>query len=105
MENMHQIALPLLTKMSIQDSKQWCNYVDKVQQLINDTLARNTGETPFRILTGLHMINQLLQKLRNFLEQEVIEKNDVSDEPKCDQISQKFSTKIMLSKKKNGKNI
>ncbi|GFV10124.1 retrovirus-related Pol polyprotein from transposon 17.6 [Trichonephila clavipes] len=51
-ERIHQTLIPVLTKLSLDDSTKWYKYVDKLQRILNSTICRSTKWTPFELLEG-----------------------------------------------------
>lgn len=72
-ERLNRVIIGMLTKMSINDPKQWFKYVSRLQSTINSTTTRSTGMTPFELLVGVKMrinedmelANQLDEALRH----------------------------------------
>ncbi|XP_055931841.1 uncharacterized protein LOC129962124 [Argiope bruennichi] len=57
-ERMHRILIPVLAKLSIDDSAKWLKFVPNVQRIINSTISRSTKFTLFELMTefgGPHM--------------------------------------------------
>lgn len=54
-ERINKIVITILFKLCAENPQQWCRYVERVQQCINNTLPRSTRVSPFRILTGLEI--------------------------------------------------
>ncbi|GFU06235.1 pro-Pol polyprotein [Trichonephila clavipes] len=54
-ERIHQTLIPVLTKLSLDDSTKWYIYVDRLQRLLNSTICRITKCTPFELLVGTKM--------------------------------------------------
>ncbi|GFV24075.1 integrase catalytic domain-containing protein [Trichonephila clavipes] len=48
----------VLTKLSLEDSTEWCKYVDRLQRILNSTICRSTKWTPFEQLVGTKRRNK-----------------------------------------------
>ncbi|GFU03001.1 hypothetical protein TNCV_2954361 [Trichonephila clavipes] len=57
-ERIHRILIPVLTKLSLDDSTKWYKYVDRLQRILNSTISRSTKWTPFELLVGIKMRNK-----------------------------------------------
>ncbi|GFW77803.1 transposon Tf2-6 polyprotein [Trichonephila clavipes] len=57
-ERIHRTSIPVLTKLSLDDSTKWYNYVDRLQRILNSTICRSTKWTPFELLEGTKMLNK-----------------------------------------------
>ncbi|GFY53218.1 enzymatic polyprotein [Trichonephila inaurata madagascariensis] len=51
-ERIHRTLIPVLTKLSLDDSTKWYKYVDRLQRILNSTICRSTKWTPFELLIG-----------------------------------------------------
>ncbi|GFT63507.1 hypothetical protein TNCV_869891 [Trichonephila clavipes] len=51
-ERIHRTLIPVLTKLSLDDSTKWYKYVDRLQRILNSTISRSTKWTPFELLVG-----------------------------------------------------
>ncbi|GFX54655.1 retrovirus-related Pol polyprotein from transposon 17.6 [Trichonephila clavipes] len=49
-ERIHRTLIPVLTKLSLDDSTKWYKYVDRLQRILNSTISRSTKWTPFKLL-------------------------------------------------------
>ncbi|GFX63010.1 hypothetical protein TNCV_3465551 [Trichonephila clavipes] len=49
-ERIHRTLIPVLTKLSLDDSTKWYKYVDRLQRILNSTISRSTKWTPFELL-------------------------------------------------------
>ncbi|GFY20752.1 hypothetical protein TNCV_1119861 [Trichonephila clavipes] len=56
-ERIHRTLIPVLTKLSLDDSTKWYKYVDRLQRILNSTICRSTKWTPFELLVGTKMRN------------------------------------------------
>ncbi|GFU10600.1 transposon Tf2-6 polyprotein [Trichonephila clavipes] len=81
-ERIHRTLIPVLTKLSLDDSTKWYKYVDRLQRILNSTISRSTKWTP---LVGIKMRNKedilikdlLLEEMENeLLEQREFLRND-----------------------------
>ncbi|GFT89445.1 pro-Pol polyprotein [Trichonephila clavipes] len=52
-ERIHRTLIPVLTKLSLDDSTKWYKYVDRLQRILNSTISRSTKWTPFELLVGI----------------------------------------------------
>ncbi|GFX80236.1 hypothetical protein TNCV_2642521 [Trichonephila clavipes] len=84
-ERIHRTLIPVLTKLSLDDSTKWYKYVDRLQRILNSTISRSTKWTPFELLVGIKMRNKedilikdlLLEEMANeLLEQRGFLRND-----------------------------
>ncbi|GFW21149.1 transposon Tf2-11 polyprotein [Trichonephila clavipes] len=57
-ERIHRTLIPVLTKLSLDDSTKWYKYVDRLQRILNTTISRSTKWTPFELLVGIKMRNK-----------------------------------------------
>ncbi|GFU29043.1 retrovirus-related Pol polyprotein from transposon 17.6 [Trichonephila clavipes] len=84
-ERIHRTLIPVLTKLSLDDSTKWYKYVDRLQRILNSTISRSTKWTPFELLVGIKMHNNedilikdlLLEEMaKELLEQREFLRND-----------------------------
>ncbi|GFT21984.1 transposon Tf2-9 polyprotein [Trichonephila clavipes] len=84
-ERIHRTLIPVLTKLSLDDSTKWYKYVDRLQRILNSTISRSTKWTPFELLVGIKMRNKedilikdlLLEEMaQELLEQREFLRND-----------------------------
>ncbi|GFX16283.1 retrovirus-related Pol polyprotein from transposon 17.6 [Trichonephila clavipes] len=84
-ERIHRTLIPVLTKLSLDDSTKWYKYVDRLQRVLNSTISRSTKWTPFELLVGIKMRNKedilikdlLLEEMaKELLEQREFLRND-----------------------------
>ncbi|GFW49640.1 hypothetical protein TNCV_2844212 [Trichonephila clavipes] len=84
-ERIHRTLIPVLTKLSLDDSTKWYKYVDRLQRILNSTICRSTKWTPFELLVGTKMRNKedilmkdlLLEEMaKELLEQREFLRND-----------------------------
>ncbi|GFW30838.1 retrovirus-related Pol polyprotein from transposon 17.6 [Trichonephila clavipes] len=84
-ERIHRTLIPVLTKLSLDDSTKWYKYVDSLQRILNSTINRSTKWTPFELLVGIKMRNKedilikdlLLEEIaKELLEQREFLRND-----------------------------
>ncbi|GFY07191.1 retrovirus-related Pol polyprotein from transposon 17.6 [Trichonephila clavipes] len=84
-ERIHRTLIPVLTKLSLDDSTKWYKYVDRLQRILNSTVSRSTKWTPFELLVGIKMRNKedilikdlLLEEMaKELLEQREFLRND-----------------------------
>ncbi|GFU29948.1 transposon Tf2-6 polyprotein [Trichonephila clavipes] len=57
-ERIRRTLIPVLTKLSLDDSTKWYKYVDRLQRILNSTISRSTKWTPFELLVGIKMRNK-----------------------------------------------
>ncbi|GFT31562.1 pro-Pol polyprotein [Trichonephila clavipes] len=57
-ERIHRTLIPVLSKLSLDDSTKWYKYVDRLQRILNSTICRSTKWTPFKLLVGTKMRNK-----------------------------------------------
>ncbi|GFW96247.1 transposon Tf2-8 polyprotein [Trichonephila clavipes] len=84
-ERIHRTLIPVLTKLSLDDSTKWYKYVDRLRRILNSTISRSTKWTPFELLVGIKMRNKedilikdlLLEEMaKELLEQREFLRND-----------------------------
>ncbi|GFY24302.1 retrovirus-related Pol polyprotein from transposon 17.6 [Trichonephila clavipes] len=84
-ERIHRTLIPVLTKLSLDDSTKWYKYVDGLQRILNSTISRSTKWAPFELLVGIKMRNKedilfkdlLLEEMaKELLEQREFLRND-----------------------------
>ncbi|GFW24749.1 retrovirus-related Pol polyprotein from transposon 297 [Trichonephila clavipes] len=84
-ERIHRTLIPVLTKLSLDDSTKCYKYVDRLQRILNSTICRSTKWTPFELLVGTKMRNKedilikdlLLEEMtKELLEQREFLRND-----------------------------
>ncbi|GFV08441.1 transposon Tf2-6 polyprotein [Trichonephila clavipes] len=84
-ERIHRTLIPVLTKLSLDDSTKWYKYVDRLQRILNSTISRSTKWTPFELLVGIKCVtkgrhpNQRLileEMAKELLEQREFLRND-----------------------------
>ncbi|GFT78144.1 transposon Tf2-11 polyprotein [Trichonephila clavipes] len=84
-ERIHRTLIPVLAKLSLDDSTKWYKYVDRLQRILNSTICRSTKWTPFELLIGTKMRNKediiikdlLLEEMaKELLEQREFLRND-----------------------------
>ncbi|GFT05121.1 hypothetical protein TNCV_531641 [Trichonephila clavipes] len=77
--------IPVLTKLSLDDSTKWYKYVDRLQRILNSTIYRSTKWTPFELLVRTKMRNKedilikdlfLEEMAKELLEQREFLRND-----------------------------
>ncbi|GFU67678.1 retrovirus-related Pol polyprotein from transposon 17.6 [Trichonephila clavipes] len=52
-ERIHRTLIPVLTKLSLDDSTKWYKYVDRLQRILNSTISRSTKWIPIRTISGI----------------------------------------------------
>ncbi|GFY68439.1 retrovirus-related Pol polyprotein from transposon gypsy [Trichonephila inaurata madagascariensis] len=72
-ERIHQTLIPVLTKLSLDDSTKWYKYFDRLQRILNSTICRSTKWTPFELLIGTKMRNKEDIRIRDLLLEEIVE--------------------------------
>ncbi|GFX88541.1 hypothetical protein TNCV_2659521 [Trichonephila clavipes] len=84
-ERIHRTLIPVLTKLSLDDSTKWYKYGDRLQRILNSTISRSTKWTPFELLVVIKMrykedilIKDLLleEMVKELLEQREFLRND-----------------------------
>ncbi|GFV27780.1 transposon Tf2-11 polyprotein [Trichonephila clavipes] len=84
-KRIHRTLIPVLTKLSLDESTKWYKYVDRLQRILNTTISRSTKWTPFELLVGINMRNKedilikdlLLEEIaKELLEQREFLRND-----------------------------
>ncbi|GFS82016.1 retrovirus-related Pol polyprotein from transposon gypsy [Trichonephila clavipes] len=51
-ERIHRTLIPVLTKLSLDDSTKWYKYVDRLQRILNSTVSRSTKMDTIRTISG-----------------------------------------------------
>ncbi|GFY04961.1 retrovirus-related Pol polyprotein from transposon 17.6 [Trichonephila clavipes] len=84
-ERIHRTLIPVLTKLSLDDSTKWYKYVDRLQRILNSTISRTKKWKPFELLVGIKRRNKedilikdlLLEEMaKELLEQREFLRND-----------------------------
>ncbi|GFT10477.1 pro-Pol polyprotein [Trichonephila clavipes] len=57
-ERIHRTLIPVLTKLSLDDSTKWYKYVDRLQRIPNSTISRSTKMDTIRTISGIKMRNK-----------------------------------------------
>ncbi|GFX60557.1 hypothetical protein TNCV_1555471 [Trichonephila clavipes] len=70
-ERIHRTLIPVLTKLSLDDSTKWYKYVDRLQRILNSTISRSTKWTPFELLVGIKMRNKEDILIKDLLLEEI----------------------------------
>lgn len=68
-ERLNRVIIAMLTRLSINDPKQWFKFVNQLQTTINSTVTRSTGSTPFELLVGVKMRTKEDVELANQLDE------------------------------------
>ncbi|KAH8241678.1 hypothetical protein KR032_009007, partial [Drosophila birchii] len=69
---MHQIVIPMLSKLSQENPRCWYKQVGRVQQTITNTEPRSTKLSPFKLLTGLDMRVSSNQEFKELIKEFLI---------------------------------
>lgn len=72
-ERVNRTIIPILTKLTAPETKNWYKYVDKVQNFMNNSVCRSTRRTPFQLLTEVKMRVGDNPEIREIIEKEWIE--------------------------------
>ncbi|GFU71215.1 hypothetical protein TNCV_2673791 [Trichonephila clavipes] len=81
-ERIHRTLIPVLTKLSLDDSTKLYKYVDRLQRILNSTICRSTKWTPFKLLVGTKMRNKediLEEMAQELLEEREFFRNDTKE--------------------------
>ncbi|GFT16117.1 hypothetical protein TNCV_3316371 [Trichonephila clavipes] len=70
-ERIQRTLIPVLTKLSLDDSTKWFKYVDRLQIILNSTICRSTKWTPFELLVGTKMCNKEDILIKDLLQEEM----------------------------------
>ncbi|GFS84684.1 transposon Tf2-8 polyprotein [Trichonephila clavipes] len=70
-ERIHRTLIPVLPKLSLDDSTKWYKYVDRLQRILNSTISRSTKWTPFELLVGIKMHNKEDTLIKDLLLEEM----------------------------------
>lgn len=68
-ERLNRIVIPILTKLSNDDPEKWYRHTTRLQSVMNSTITRSTGKTPFEMLFGVTMRTNDDQLLASQLEE------------------------------------
>ncbi|GFT78487.1 pro-Pol polyprotein [Trichonephila clavipes] len=71
-ERIHRTLIPVLTKLSFDDSTKWYQYVDRLQRILNSTICCSTKWTPFELLVGTKMRNKEDILIKDLLLEEMV---------------------------------
>lgn len=71
-ERIHESLIPILSKLSIDDSTKWYKYVAAVQRTINSTISRSTKYSPFELLTGVKLRHATDIRIKEILDEEYV---------------------------------
>ncbi|XP_055931873.1 uncharacterized protein K02A2.6-like [Argiope bruennichi] len=71
-EKNHGTIIPVLAKLSIDDTTKWFKFVPAVQKTLNSTVSRSTQRTPFELLAGVKLRTKQDLQILELLEQENI---------------------------------
>ncbi|GFW02723.1 retrovirus-related Pol polyprotein from transposon 17.6 [Trichonephila clavipes] len=71
-ERIHRTLIPVLTKLSLDDSTKWYKYVDRFQRILNSTYCCSTKWTPFELLVGTKMRNKEDIQIKDLLLEEMV---------------------------------
>ena len=71
-ERMNKTIIQVLTRLSIENPLKWYQFIPKVQCVINSTVSRSTGRTPFELMFGVKMASDDDVNLRQLLEDEIM---------------------------------
>ncbi|GFY33818.1 hypothetical protein TNCV_4595301 [Trichonephila clavipes] len=77
-ERIHRTLIPVLTKLSLDDSTKWYKYVDRLQRILNSTISRSTKWTPFELLVGIKMRNKEDILIKDLLLEEMARRKKTS---------------------------
>lgn len=69
-ERIHRIVIGSLAKLSIENPERWFSFVNTVQKFLNNSYQRSIQTTPFQLMFGFSMKNQL-NEITNTIEEEV----------------------------------
>ncbi|GFS61904.1 retrovirus-related Pol polyprotein from transposon 17.6 [Trichonephila clavipes] len=70
-ERIQRTLIPVLTKLSLDDSTKWYKYVGRLQRILNSTICRSTKWTPFELLVGTTMRNKEDILIKDLLLEEI----------------------------------
>lgn len=69
-ERMHQTIISVLTKLSIENPREWFKYVSRVQKFLNSTYQRSIDTSPFELMVGSTMSLKDDIRIRQLIEEE-----------------------------------
>ncbi|GFV11306.1 retrovirus-related Pol polyprotein from transposon 17.6 [Trichonephila clavipes] len=70
-ERIHRTLIPILTKLSLDDSTKWYKYVNRLQRILNSTICHSTKWTPFELLVGTKVRNKEDILIKDLLLEEI----------------------------------
>ncbi|GFX80770.1 hypothetical protein TNCV_4694811 [Trichonephila clavipes] len=70
-ERIDRTLIPVITKLSLDDSTKWYKYVDRLQRILNSTICRSTKWIPFELLVGTKMRNKEYILIKDLLLEEM----------------------------------
>ncbi|GFT50797.1 retrovirus-related Pol polyprotein from transposon 17.6 [Trichonephila clavipes] len=70
-ERIHRTLIPVLTKLSLDDSTKWYKYVDRLQRILNSTISCSTKWTLFELLVGIKRRNKEYILIKDLLLEEM----------------------------------
>ena len=97
-ERVHRVVVSMLAKMCVEHSNNWYRYVDRVQQILNNTPSRSTQNTLFEILTGIDT------RTRDFELRKLCEKQEIEElQYERDQVRENTRENILKIQMENRK--
>lgn len=76
-ERIHRIVIGCLAKLSINEPEKWYSFTNEVQKHLNSTYQRAIKTTPFELMFGVPMKNQL-NEITEIIEEEI--RNDFNND-------------------------
>lgn len=70
-ERVHNTIIPVIAKISIDEPDKWYKHVDKVQRVVNSSVNRSIGRSPFEVMFGVKMRNVEEIKIKEILDEEI----------------------------------
>ena len=71
-ERVNRTIIPVLTKLSLDDPQKWYKKVSKVQQVLNCTIQRSIGMSPFELMVGKRMKTKETEGIHEILNEEMV---------------------------------
>lgn len=69
-ERLNRTIVSVLAKLTIDDPSKWYKHIGKLQRILNATYHRSIGMTPFQLLFGTEMRDEIDLQLKALVEEE-----------------------------------
>lgn len=71
-ERINRVIIPILSKLSIENPREWWKHVGIIQQIINSTFHRSIKKTPFEVMIGKKIRRKNDPELKQLVEEELL---------------------------------